>query len=280
MAGVKFSGNDICFLIENYPKYGGKYCQNNLEEYRSIDCINNKARNLKLSAKGAKPHPTNQSINVNKFLNIESKEIAYFLGYFWADGYIHHYISNGIKSWRIAMEIVTTDAKTIIDIMMSIGKWSKQVRQRKHWKETTTFVTNNEYLYKFLEDNDYKSKSMSEPSKILKLIPKELQPYFWKGLIDGDGSLNVTEKGAQFEISSPIDYRYEEAIKMLKSCGIKRYGVYKRYNATKDEKTSYLKVYGKEILKLNDIMINYGLKRKYDNFIKIKNRYENKDTVM
>lgn len=156
---------------------------------------------------------------------------------------------------------------------MKLGKWSKQIRKRGNWKETTSYVTNNKELYMFLEDNGYKDKSKLDSDKIINLIPKSLVNYFWKGYIDGDGSIGKCGRGSFFEISSSYDYSYESIKKLFKELNINKFNVYKSINK-ENHKHSAIKVYGKEILKLKSIFIDYGLLRKTNKFLTIEEKYK------
>lgn len=269
---MKYTENEINFLKENYPKYGGKYCQPYLRN-RKVDTINSIARRLGLSAKNKVVHPDLQKVSISKFQNID-KYVSYFLGYFWADGHILNYTSNNITHWRIALEIQEEDAIIILPIMNKIGKWSIQKRKRKkEWKRTWSFVTNNKDLYNFLFDNDYREKSIKEPTKILKIIPDDLHMYFWKGLVDGDSSLGLAGRGSYFELASSYDYEYSEFEKYILKFNIK--GSIHRKISKKGHKSSVYKIYGKKILELESIFIDFGLSRKTKKFNLIKQKYEN-----
>lgn len=270
---MKYTKNEIAFLEENYPKYGGEYCSLHLSN-RSLDAIIAKANKCGLYCKNKIIHDSLRAVKTEQFLNIESKEVAYFLGYFWADGYIYHYLSNGINNWRIALEIVKKDALEILPIMEKIGKWSIQKRKRKNnWQETWTFVTNNETLYCFMEKNGYTCKSECEPSSIIKKIPLSLHEYFWKGVFDGDGSCGIVGRGAYLEVSSTYNYNYEELIKWIEEKGVKKWHIY-RYIFKKGHKSSVLKIYGKEILKLVKSVSEIGLLRKNQKLKQIQEKYE------
>lgn len=267
--GNRFTEEEEKFLIENYPKYGGRYCHPYLNN-RSMACINAKAKRMGLSAKNKVVHPDLQKIDVRQFENIISKEVAYFLGFFWADGNIINYTSNNITHWRIALEIQERDAIALMEVFMKLGNWSIQVRKRKDsWQTTYSFVTNNKDLYTFLNLNGYSEKSQVEPNLILDKIPEELKIYFWRGVFDGDGSLGLMGRGAYFEISNPYDYKYTEIAKFI---GDVKFGIY-RGISKEGHKKSAIKVYGRNILKLERLFIDYGLKRKTEKFIQIKNKY-------
>lgn len=269
---MKYTQQEVDFLKNNYPTYGGKYCQPYLKN-RNIDAINAMASRLGLKVINKQVHPDLQAISITNFKMID-KNIAYFLGYFWADGYIYHYISNNINNWRIVLEIQEEDAISILPIMNTLGEWSIQKRKREdNWKSTWSFVTNNKDLYTFLLDNDYRDKSTVEPTKILSIIPRELHNYFWKGFVDGDGSLDVIGKGAYFEVASTYDYKYTEFEKYISDYHVK--GTIYKQISKKNHSSSVYKIYGKKILNLEPIFIDFGLQRKTNKFNLIKERYAN-----
>lgn len=270
---MRYTEEEIEFLKTNYPIYGGTYCKPHLRN-RSTDAINATARRLGLRVGNKRTHPDLQAVSIDKFRNI-TEDIAYFLGYFWSDGYIYHYISNGINNWKIVLEIQEEDAIVINPIMKRIGNWSIQKRKRNDsWKTTWSFTTNNKDLYNFLLCVDYKNKSTLEPTKILRLIPNELHLYFWKGMIDGDGSIGLVGRGSYLEMSSTYDYKYTEFEKYISTFEV-RGAIYKQISK-KGHKSSVYKIYGKKILKLEHLFIDFGLQRKTNKFNLIKQKYANK----
>lgn len=265
------------FLIENYPIYGAKYCS--IKINKSPDAIGNKARRLGLKA-GNNKHPSLQKISVNQFLSITSKEVAYFLGYFWADGYIHHYMVKNCNHWRIALEIQAEDAKEIEPILNRLGAWVIVKRKRKsNWKETWTYFTANKDLYNFLLDSGYDTKSSIDPVLILEKIPIELHPYFWKGFFDGDSHISIKQYKntihCVFEIAGEYNYKWTSFLKALEKISITKFNIYNYIHKTKDHKSSHIKIYGKEILKLKPLFVDFGLKRKNLSFTLIESRYQN-----
>jgi hypothetical protein len=269
---MKYTEQELEFLKNHYPTYGGKYCQSYLKN-RSIDAINAIASRLGLKIINKQVHPDLQAISITNFNNID-KNTAYFLGYFWADGYIYNYVSNNINNWRIILEIQEEDAISILPIMNKLGKWSIQKRKRNNtWKTTWSFVTNNKELYNFLLENDYRDKSILEPTKILKLIPENLHNYFWKGFIDGDGSLGIIGRGSYFELASTYNYKYIEFEKYISNYNAK--GVIYKQISKKNHSSSVYKIYGKKILNLEPLFIDFGLQRKTNKFKLIKEKYAN-----
>jgi hypothetical protein len=267
---MKYKKEEIDFIVKNYEKYGAYFCSLHLK--RDAEAIGNKARKMGLSCKKREIHDSLMKVSCEQFKNIKTKEVAYFLGYFWADGNIINYISKKTNHWRICLEIAKEDAENIYDIMKKIGKWSVVKRKRKKtWKETWSFVTNNEKLYKFLEENDYKQKSFLEPTKILEQIPEYLKVYFWRGYFDGDGSCGFNGKGCFFEISSTYEYEYLEIKKLFNFLEIKNCKIY-RSISKKGHKSSVFKLYGKKNKKIVEFLLSseIGLERKKEKLISLK----------
>lgn len=222
----KYTVKEIDFLKKNYPLYGSKYCANILK--RKESAIYAKANKIGLKRTNRPKHDMFKSVSVKQFQNITNFEVAYFLGFFWADGYIKHYISNNINNWKIVLEINKEDAENIEKLMTNIGKWAIFKRKRKRsWKETWSYSTNNEILYKFLENNDFNKKSNCEPTKILNQIPCNLHCYFWRGFFDGDGSCCKNGKRFNLKFSRTYNSNFLELQKKLLELNIKKFYLYK-----------------------------------------------------
>lgn len=219
---------------------------------------------------------TKDKIKIEQFQDIETKEVAYLLGYFWADGYIRRYItgSNNIVNSKVSLEINAEDAICILPIMELIGTWSIYKRpSRNGWKETWTYSSNHVELYDFLNEHGYLDKSRDEPTLILSKINRSLLPYFWKGYVDGDGSIGFCGRGSYFEIASTYNYQYSEAINWLSSLGITTMKIY-RAISRRGHQSSVMKVYGKPICKITNYLPQYGLERKNQKLLNVKSKYE------
>lgn len=258
----KYTDEDFNFIRENYPKYGALYCSIKLN--RHVDNIMAKANREKIYCKEKQIHDSVRNVSFNQFENILSEKVAYFLGYFWADGHVINYSSKKITYWRVCLEIVEKDALYIHHLMNEIGKWSIQKRKRKEsWQTTWSFVTNNKPLCEFLINNGYKDKSNCEPTKILELIPRTIHPYFWRGYFDGDGCCGLVGRGKYIEFSATYDYKWDELSKLCQSIGLTNYKIYKQISK-RGHKSSIFKIYGKSTEPLAEYLLKteIGLKRK------------------
>lgn len=191
---IRWTIDETNFLTQNYSEKGGRYCANLLKN-RSIESINAKARNLGLrintdmqkirDAKLEKEYQDSRpnsdfNVNVEKFLDIKTKEVAYFLGFLWADGHVKEPNYENNKLREISLDISSIDFEDIKHVIESIGKWSIYKKKiQKNWKEITIIKTRNRRLTDFLVENDYHIKSYSSADKIISKIPNELKRYFF-----------------------------------------------------------------------------------------------------
>ena len=118
--GKKWNQEEDDFILKNYPLKGKIYCAENLK--RSPHNIQSRASKLKCytdpevaslnrsnSQKNNSYNRQNSDfkVNIEKFLDIKTKEVAYFLGFFWADGYIPN--KSKIGRNEVKLEIVKSD---------------------------------------------------------------------------------------------------------------------------------------------------------------------------
>lgn len=282
---MKWKNNEINFLIKYYNTFGIEYCIKNLNRsYSSIMCRCNQL-NLKLDKSvlskkliQSKIKPKEDyNIDVNKFLNIVNPEVAYMLGFLWADGYMS-------TKWNtIGIKIVRSDMIEIEKIFDFVGKWSKFYNQEKHWKQTANFYTSNYYMHLFLTSVNFNNKSHSSPDKLISLIPEKIKHYFYRGIIDGDGSFyhNAKNNLNQFLISSTFNQDWNYFSNLCQQLNIK-YKITRR-NHKNSNKTishsSYVRITNiKDITILGNYIYhnfdidNIGLKRKYFKYLIIKEK--------
>ena len=258
-----FSKHEIEFLIKNYPSKGIDFCCNKLN--RTSKSIQTKCNRLgiyldksflsKKLSEASKKEFGKYKINPNLFLNINTPEVAYFLGVLWTDGHISK------KTNSISISCSLSDALEYKKIFDKIGKWNfyQHPNRKENEKKQGQFVTNNFYIHKFLCENDFSEKSIKSADKILEIIPNNLKKYFFRGVVDGDGCFYVNKKNYsyQFNISSSYEQDWNYLIKFLIEIDISSYKLIKRiYNKNeKSNKSSYIRITKKlDIKKLGDYL--------------------------
>lgn len=281
---VVWSQEEIDFLKENYPSKGGEYCTEKLNRTKGAvmtrarmigikvnkETISELNRAAQKKIQDKRPN-SNFKVNVEQFLNIKKPEVAYFLGYFWADGYLL------TSRNELRFEIATEDMDMIKNVMDSLGEWNYNHRQRYvNYKKITSAITSNAKLTNFMIDNDYHLKSKVSADKILSKIPDNLKHYFFRGLVDGDGCIRVRDKknerkGYEITIAASVNYDWSFTKELFNRLNI-RYKIYrKEYNSGG---TSTISVYGENAKTFGDYIYNgydndkIGLPRKYEKYLK------------
>ena len=141
------------------------------------------------------------------FVNLKFyPEFVYILGFLWADGSVDNY---GYHH-KVKAEIVSDDAKPLTKIFLKTGRWYSSKRQRvpddfkKSPRESTTFKISNKEFVEFLIKFRYKSKNLS-PQPLLDIIPKKLHNFWFRGLIDGDGSFHCNGRRTAIIVCGPLE---------------------------------------------------------------------------
>lgn len=202
---MEWSESQVNALIACYPENGTE-----IDLPFSKSAIRHKARRLGLSvsksrkssvcSKNSKNASHITGIVPQKIINVDSPEAAYFLGMFWADGWI----SDGFRKfnrYRISMEIINSDAEDIFKTMLSIGKWSTFIRTRKNRKPQFSFISSGREIVLHLLSLGYGRKSGGSAEAAIKSIPVELRKYWLRGFFDGDGCIYINNKQHTIQIS-------------------------------------------------------------------------------
>lgn len=266
---MRYNKKEKQIIIDNYEKYGPLYCSKLLN--RNERAVQAQASRMGIKKKGHNKHPSMQKINPEQFWNITTPEVAYFLGYFWADGNILYRINKTCNLYAITMEIVSKDAKKIMPILNKMGNWATNTRKRSEtWQETTTISTNSKDLFNFLSEQGYSEKSYAEPTKILAKIPENLKPYWWRGYFDGDGGVSFSKankpRWKSVGFSSTYNYKWLELIKLLNTLNINKYTIYNAISK-QNHKSSKFNLYR---IKHIEIFVNYLFQSKLGLFRKTK----------
>lgn len=230
----QYSNEEIEFLKENAPKFGAQICAEKLN--RKVDSVRYKLSRLGICSRRDKSLTKEDISNLEfkssfKELSLDfsktntPKELAYFLGFFWADGY------NKPKDKALVIEITEEDGTVLEPIFMRLATFSIYKRNREGRKPQITFYYRDEYLFEFINSLGKYPNSTESHEKVLRFIPDEYLLYFLRGLIDGDGSYYLSDKAVQFNIASAInqDWSYLQ-------CILKKYGMETTVNKTESEK--------------------------------------------
>jgi hypothetical protein len=190
---------------------------------------------------------------------------AYFFGFFWGDGCFK--CGKGYSTPNI--RIVKEDSDEIFPIFEKITHFRYKVTSLKDRRDQGgAYFSGNQELLRILLENDFMFKSEVSPSKILKIIPDNLKPYFWRGYIDADGCFSLKKRGTggRFSLSGAYNQDWTDFILLLNELGIESYKLYrKKYENSKSSVIEF--ALRSDIIRLGEYIygseFDFGLKRKY-----------------
>jgi len=185
LSNKKYTTEQQKFLEQYYSSCGPKFCAEKLSLTRSRITHLAKYLGIERSQSDLKSS-YNFSVDPSVYESINEPVFIYFLGYFWADGWVH----KSKNCLRIGLARSDGDnVKTLFTKFCRFKTYYKNpdVRQQGNCQWQLIFELYDKYFVQFLRDNDYCVKSLASPTKILSRIPKHFQHYFWRGYFDGDG---------------------------------------------------------------------------------------------
>lgn len=200
-----------------------------------------------------------------------TKEYAYFLGFFWADGHVSK------DRIRLTLELVSEDVYSIKNIIDTLGIININDRKKDGRKDgikrkpQSSFYFSNRKLYDLMCSLDYTEKSYKSFEKVFNYLPIEFHKYFIRGFFDGDGCIYLIKgrKTAQLNMSSSYEQDWNFALHYFKNLNI-NFNMKRFINKTGNKhsfirltKTSEIELFFKTIYLDND---GIYLKRKYDKF--------------
>jgi hypothetical protein len=127
--------------------------------------------------------------------DLVNKEHCYILGYLWADCYFGYDKNNRMQ---FSFEIKENDFITIWPLIQSIGfkTYKTHVRNNSNNRLARIRCSRQKELEIFSNYNFHKK---NDGCPLYFSLPSELQPYFIKGFLDGDGSISF-DKNNLFRI--------------------------------------------------------------------------------
>lgn len=140
--------------------------------------------------------------NFNYFDSIDTPEKAYWLGFIWADGYIAKRERVDKKGrtrieYNLKIALKETDYRHLQKFIDCVeGNYpilfykNSGFNKKVDSTECRVFIT-NKHMGELLYENYGIIPRRFDASKILRVIPEELEKYFILGLFDGDGSFTA-----------------------------------------------------------------------------------------
>ena len=201
------------------------------------------------------------SCNEDYFENIDNPNKAYLLGFITADGAV-----TGKKNYApntCSIEVKDSDIDILLFAKQEINPKAKII-DCYYNKKTNKKIS---FSSKKLCDDLKKYGIVKNKSKIIKevpinLIPKNLLPFYFRGLIDGDGCIH--KNGAISIYSGSKDFIISIQKILCEEANVKQLGIYKgtSYFISWSSKTDKEKLYN--YLYKNKLDKAYYYKRKYN----------------
>lgn len=261
------------YIIENYPLFGPTKVAKELNMSEESICTYAKKNNLiisKIDGIGLEIPKFKYDLDFSKLFNNISNELAYWIGFFWADGTVNRHSS-------MVIEIIKEDGDNLKDQFLKIFPFVITERKRRNKKAQTTIRVSDKKISFLLESLGKYPNSFESHKKIMEYLGKEeLQKMFLRGLIDGDGSFywNEKEKYAQFTLASSYNQDWSFLKKFLEN-----FNPHIVKDICSSGKSSVLRITGRDNI-VNFIQFlqydskSIGLKRKVDIANKILKLYE------
>lgn len=273
---LKYTREIRKFIEENYLTKGGRFCADTLGSNFTVKSINEFCQRNGItdpSRLQGKP------FDLSRFQNITEPIIAYFLGLAWSDGHVRKQV--------FTMGFSETDGIEFYELIKRVANFKLYIRKSGKDKPRAIMNIYSVKFSKFLLNLDYGVKSESSPTKVLNIIPKNLQRYFWLGLFDADGCPFINKKTGSVTMSFAGSYNQDwsdlqsflnelncknEIIRRVTSKGKSSViSLRSRYDAVRVLSILY-KDYDDNLI---------GLKRKHSKFLQMKNiPTKNKNTAL
>lgn len=194
---------------------------------------------------------------------------SYFLGFLQADGTI----ALNKKHGRISFELSMRDAdilyliKAELPIYSSFKSRTRDTNFKKNYTSGCLYISNIELCVEMVQKFGI---PIGKKSRLIKPIMNVVEKDYWRGLIDGDGSIGITSSNRPFisltTDSEPIQEAYIDLIHRLTNRQLlvsrnNRDGVYN------------IILFDEDAQRLSDFLYQDSsiyISRKYENYLKVK----------
>lgn len=242
----KYLQEEINYIKDNYRTKTYKEIADHINTFNVIEKtekqIRSKARLLGLSKV--------QNYNRRYFEVIDTPEKAYWLGFIFADGWIHKgYGNNGSTNYELGIELSVTDREHLVKFANAIGMDSNKIKERVrkgNWikpsqdedlagnfsgsHETSVLrVHSKDMYYDLIENNVIDSKTNFD---IFPNVKDSLYRDFLRGYFDGDGSIYLegSKGNGQCHITCASENILNNIKERLMDFKINTGNIYKEHN--------------------------------------------------
>lgn len=214
-------------------------------------------------------------MNLTLGKEIISNELAYILGYLWADASISK------KYNSVILECVKEDIDEVLPLFNIFPKLKLSGRKRENRKDQSSISISIKEFTDFLRDMDYLDKSFKSPDKILDIIGNDKMNFFYRGVSDGDGCFYHSEDfiTTQYVISGAYNQDWKYMVDLCRLLSIEKYTIDRIKNENGHKHSRFRIVNKKDILTLGNFLYggqSFGLLRKKNKFYDIKNYIDKK----
>ncbi len=216
----------------------------------------------------------------HEFFESPSPESAYFLGFFWGDGYLYKNPKTGGST--VSIEILSKDMKKLLKYFIMACKWNEiKIYKKLSKNEFYRIYSGDRKFYDFLLSLGLGNK-LGNYDLVLSKIPPNYHRYFYRGLLDADGSIGRYKSHCVINIASHYDQDWSSLTKFCNSLDITPKIIQTKAKRNKAIWRNSMFVVGSqcnffslldELYKNADLDGIY-LPRKYNKYLEIKRRVE------
>ena len=180
---------EIEFLKENYIKMSREELANSLNRTKpSIQC---KMRKLGLKKESV------YFYDKNFFHKIDTEEKAYWLGFFYADGYVIY--NQKSRNYEVSIELSSKDREHLKKFNKNINgnvkvEDSERMAFDKLFTMSSIRLYSKEMATDLINNNVVQNKTHSDIYPKILELEKNLRRHFIRGFFDGDGCITISNK--------------------------------------------------------------------------------------
>lgn len=203
---MDYTERELNFLLTNHQKFGLRVISDKLG--RSLVALETKMQRLGIKASrichASEEEISNLQFEKEKEFDIDfqthlyPKQLAYWLGYFWADGYVG-------KHGALHLKCIQSDLDNIDHILNKVANFHKYPQVVDNRQPQLDIYIGSKLAADILVSLGKYSRSSESHQKIIEFIPKEYRLYFIRGLIDGDGNFSKSNNSWYFSVCSNYD---------------------------------------------------------------------------